>query len=437
MNKKVIKNGLKAFLIGLSLMCVPSFAYAKDDSLVKNPERVRSLKLEGTGWKELLKKKKSRAKKEINLNDFLTVTFDGYDGYGWAKTSFDYEAFSRKYDRAVDLTLEANFMGYFCFSDLIKNCTEVSIVPNGNLSNGDKVTASWDVEYGDINGNVNSDIAISTASQTFTVKGLGEMETFDAFEGVTVEFSGISPDVKASVSLPQDRPESYYYLLSQSEGLSIGDTLTVTIGDETIEEYARESGRRPAQMSREYTVEGVPYYVASPDEIPDENMDKMKSQAEDVLGSTTANWDENVKLDSVKYIGNYFLYKKPDFYTRYTNVIYLIYEIHATQFGKNSDGSQSEKPVDYYWYIGFHDGIVLEDDLFSIDYSDYSMPSGIFWEMSDTFSVSTYDYTQEDDYMQDITEKYFGYEDLDSMFNNLVTAQIDSYTYESTIDSEV
>ena len=66
---------------------------------------------------------------------------------------------------------------------------------------------------------------------TYTVSGLASVNTFDAFDGVDVEFSGISPDGRATVnSLPTAaEAQGLYYTLDENSGLSNGDTVTLTV----------------------------------------------------------------------------------------------------------------------------------------------------------------------------------------------------------------
>ena len=71
-------------------------------------------------------------------------------------------------------------------------------------------------------------------SKEYTVEGLKETKKIDPFEGVTVEFSGTSPNVSAKVvnNSKDEVYENIYYDLSKSYDIKIGDTITVTVSND-------------------------------------------------------------------------------------------------------------------------------------------------------------------------------------------------------------
>ncbi len=379
-----------------------------------------------------------RSSREINLNDYVTVEFAGYEGYGTADVSFDWDSLSSKYDQKIKVD-QSGWGGFYdSFSELLDDCIYMHVDPESGLSNGDEVTVSWDVDTEDLDACIEGTIKISADPETYTVSGLEKGDTFDAFEGVSVEFSGTSPDATAAIIKSADVPSQLSFSLDRSEGLSIDDTVTVRISDESANAYMQEDGLFPEELTKSFPVENVAYYVTDLDQIPEDGMDKMKEQAEDVFNSIVAEWDSEERvLKSMDYVGSYFLTEKEGVENANANMIYMVYNIHATQLGKEANGNQTEESVDYYWYLGFTNGMVLADGTFSIDYNDNITPSAysnFITETGDGFNVITYDYTQEMPWSQEIDLDYTGFKDLDSMFNSVVTSRIDEYNYESTVE---
>ncbi len=256
-------------------------------------------------------------------------------------------------------------------------------------------------------------------------------EYFDAFEDISVEFSGISPNAEAALTVGEGELDADAYSISPTSGLSIGDTVTVSINEEAAESLEQETGRYPEEMSRDYTVEGIAYCVSSLDEIPDEAMEEMKDYAEQVKTEKADSWSHSVhKMNSLDYVGCYFLYEDPDTEMEDANILYLVYKLNVTKFGKNEDGSDENTTFDYYWYAGYTNAMILEDGSFFVDYEDFTEPE---FGSTSSFDVVTYDYTQKDPDDQKIKTGYRGYQDLDTLYTDLIEPLLDDYTCESTV----
>ncbi len=362
-------------------------------------------------------------RKNVNLNDYVSVEFDGYDGYGTAYVTFDTYQLGLDYDDKIQLKDSAVLNGYYdCdFSDVIYDWFDVYLEPAYGLSNGDEVTLRWDAALfyeEQFDAIFKNKVNVSYETETLTVSDLEETQTFDAFEGVGVTFSGTSPDVSAQITfdasaseLPEGAEDYLYYSLSQGDWLAIGDTVTVTLDEDSANSIMQYFGVYPAEMSKDFVVEDVPYYVFSMDQIPDDAFAMMDSQAQDEFQSYVAK-DWNVgTLTSLDYLGSYFLSPKAANSTNYENIIYRIYKYQSRL--------NDEKDVTGYWYCGFYDGIMLPDGTYSMDYMNYSTPG-------DRFQVA-YDNER-------YNATYYGFTDLDSLFNNIVTSKVDEYTYESTVE---
>ncbi len=301
--------------------------------------------------------------KTVDLDDYITVEFVGYDGNGTADVTFDIEALGDDFDSEIRLSGSAEG-DYQSFSEVVADNAYLIIDPETGLSDGDEVTVTWEVDSESIESCVRGKVELLGAEIDYTVSGLTSEENFDADAG-------------------------------------------------------------------DYAVEGFASYVSSLDEIPDEAMAEMKEYAEKVKTDKADSWpqDEHT-MNSLDYVGCYFLYEDPDTDRNDVNIIYLVYKLNVTKFGKNEDGGEENTTFDYYWYAGYTNGMILEDGSFFIDYEDFTEPE---FGPTSSFGIVTYDYTQDDPDDQEIQTDYRGYKDLESLYEDLIEPLLDSYTCESTV----
>ncbi|MCC8152668.1 MAG: hypothetical protein LIO96_14835 [Lachnospiraceae bacterium] len=291
----------------------------------------------------------------------------------------------------------------------------VDVDAGDGLSDGDIVTLDWNVNTSYLESALNAEFTYT--EEEYTVNGLEEMESFDAFENITVEFSGMSPRATASIECSDPDLDSSYFDISPSGNLTIGDTVTVTISESSREQMIQELGKVPEETSREYTVESVAYYATTMDDIPEDALAKMQTQAEDAftVNVVNSNYRDDTSLLSLTYLGCYFLSSKEMESWRHYNIIDLVYEVKINQSGSE---------LTYYWFCQFINAEILDDGTFTMDYGDYDAPTGglSVWVSCDL--------TSEDG----TTHSYGGSADLDSLFNILVASKVDEYNYENTVE---
>lgn len=349
-------------------------------------------------------------KKKIDVMENLTVKFDGYNGHGTVELENAYawenEAFEIAGIESVDdLQILTEAL-------LIEGAVSYEVIPDEGLSNGDVVTVK-----ATINENVaeNYDFKLVAPSEkVFTVENLPEIETVDLFQNVDISYHGIAPYVTAE--LVDASADSYIgfkkFVLDKTDNLCTGDIITVTA--EVDEEEMTNAGYIAEQTTKEFIVPELDKYVEMLDEIPEETISKMNKQFEDAISAQVANlWVEKESLVDANYVGCYMLKAKEDTTVSDYNLFYSVYKI---------DVKNSENEFSYYTYCRFKNIILLKDGTCSVDISDYTMPTGagLFGRVSgEAFRKGKY--------------YYLGYEDIDSLFNNCVTKNIEFYEYESMI----
>ena len=119
----------------------------------------------------------------IDMNDYVTVEFEGTDGEGTASAVFDVDAFTQDYGDQIRFigsddsrnNLEEPGEGDSDGALFVANCIHAEVDPAEDLSNGDTVTLSWDND--DDTASLYFHIAPKCEEQEFEVEGLAEEDT--------------------------------------------------------------------------------------------------------------------------------------------------------------------------------------------------------------------------------------------------------------------
>mgnify|MGYP003289431687 CR=1 FL=1 len=290
--------------------------------------------------------------KTINLNDYLSIDVSRYDGYGNAEVHIDWLAIEDKYGEKIKLTTKAKeeYGGYFetlSVIEVLEDFVDIELDKYHSLSNGDIIKYTWEIDE-ELPEYMNCKLKYEDS--TYTVSGLEEVETFDAFEGLEVTFSGIGPNGRADIiDYPYDT--GLNYSLDKWNGLKNGDVVTVnaTLGWYDEESYIEQYSRLPETMSKEYTVAGLEEYITSYEDIPTTLLEDMKKQAEDTIYSVVAkSYIRGSKLDNLEYAGYVFSYAKEDYdYWGNYNSISIIYKGNLSHSEGKYDTYEVYFPINY------------------------------------------------------------------------------------------
>ena len=426
---------------------------------------------------------------KINLNDYLTVDYNGYDTVGTASSSFDLDRMITENPSAFGLKGEVSEMDLLGVEMQIADSLKGTLNQTSNLSNGDNITYQWNISDEE-SIKEKYPVDFSHEDTSYTISGLEQPEEFDPFENITIEYSGIAPNGTANINTSGAVVDGLIYMADKTADLKNGDVITITVSasdnsssnspawtdyvdeseiygyelddegyegyidsngdfhrfedvvkennnnnnnnnnnsniDSNLKNYCRKKGKIPTVSEKEYTVDGLTSYVMAIDEIPKDMQEKMQSQANDSLQSYSAGWEEDVSMKESEFIGYYLLTAKEGFSANPYNTIYLVYRYTASIHAYVRGGSSDEK-VDgeetYYIFYRYSDIKLLEDGTCSVDLS-----SG---KMCDNSCESNYGYPS--GWGFSVFYKFKGYPDLDSMFNECVTKNIETYNYENTV----
>lgn len=377
-------------------------------------------------------------KTKIDLDQYVDVQYEGYNTIGTATVSFDYKHFVRDYEEDLKLTKEgederkemkqaAEELGLDrSAADFLATYLQGELDKSEGLSNGDTITFKWDLDESEIQERFKCEISFSE-ELTLEVKGLEEAQVFDPFEGYNLSFVGTAPDGRISVEQnpPAGNPRLNYEF-SKNEGLSNGDVVTVSVsayGDDVVKYCVENYGMIPSATSKDFTVEGLPAYVQSSSELTEDTLAKMQKQTEDVITSYVASeWADEASLAGMTYIGNYFIRPKTGVSSSAKNQVVIVYKIDCLlECGEGKDTFKGI--VSGYYPLTFENVVNLADGTQSLDLSDYDK----------TYEYWSYDTGVDDGWWGTLTYRFYGYDNLDNMFNDFITKNVEKYEYENNV----
>ena len=345
-------------------------------------------------------------KKEFDISNYVNFDFEGYDGEGVMTYEVDYKGLMNDLEDAKVK---------FDKSD-VKDSIKVEPEKTTGLKNGDEIKIELDVK-----NKLEKNIKATFIYEDFevTVEGLEERKAFDPFEYVKVVFSGVGPNGTATLENDGNSPIANinYSITSDNRGrkLKNGDIVTVKASvPGGLEKVCYNQGYELTSDTKEYTVAGLDEYATSISQITPAMFDELKKQAEDTFKSTISSWAEDSKLDSVEYVGSYFLTVKEGVNKSKRNIIYTVLHIHATTVAGE---------FDYYFYVAFNNVVVKADGTNNIyEITDVKYPTGTEYSSTAIKQGSGKN------------KRYvIGYKDIDTLFNNAVRANSQYYEIENNI----
>lgn len=362
-------------------------------------------------------------KEKFNVTQYIEPEYTGYNGYGTVTFEGEYDWIDDVMDWYGDsITAEQLWSS----ERELKEVVEFEFEPTEGLSNGDTVTVTAKV------GKKAEDYAfiLDGTEATFTVEGLEEIEEYDPFADIQVVFEGKAPNGTAKMNNNSD-DYTISYEMDKDSGLSNGDTVTVTAVPAhgmKEDEYAQKYGKKLSATEKTFTVEGLATYPKTVDGISEEMYNKMLKQAEDSIKSYCSGWEEGNSLGNLELLGNYMLSVKDGFNANPNNRIYFVFKITANMTGlydeayKNGDDSIHTGTEEFFTYVYFDEIINLPDGITSVDLSRNEMCNNTFdskYGKKGFFGANGYSLR--------------GYTDIDTLFNECVTKNIDKYDYENTV----
>ncbi len=317
----------------------------------------------------------------VELTQFVNVNYSGLNSYATADVSFDFGAFENEVLPEIDGT-ELEQLGVLL---ALESTISVNIDKTENLSNDDEITATitWDEDVVDELG-----FSFKGDEVKFTVSDLEDGTVIDLFEGLVVEYNGVSPE--ATMILGNSSQDAFlknvtYY--SDSFAVANGDEVVITASYNTSE--ATENNYIIDEDKKTITVEGADQYISSYSELDESTLEMLTNQANDIVSSKLASdynrtmyvddytflKSDNINIQSNNLVKSYFFTLKDGISKSYNDVnnsIFLVYEIVATD-SKYPDGITSYVTIYCSQFVSRDTGEVyfsLDDVRYNKSYSN-------------------------------------------------------------------
>jgi len=358
----------------------------------------------------------------IDLNKYVTIEADGYDNAGTAKYEVAWDEFAEDYYKKISLkkkNQEIEFLLTYgaepieIFRDM---CIDYQLENDKDLSNGDIVTFIWDCDEEAAEEYFGCKIKCSDIE--YEVEGLEEIPTFDPFEYISINFTGVSPYAFAEYKLDYTKPEMQYIdvNLSDTGNLEIGEEITVTVNVSKnigVEGFVEKYGVIPGSTEKIYKVEGIPAYITDIADLSEEELKPLTAVDEELRGRITTLWEDPTSLQNVEYVGYYFLKPKPGMGFIFTySQLYVVYK--ATAVNPNVS-----EPFEYYVYDMYENLGTIDGKL---QYGDPAYPvlqSGWIVSTKETFLKGDY--------------RYAGFETLDALYQDKIVNQLATQEFTTNI----
>lgn len=217
---------------------------------------------------------------EINMEKYKLIKTDGDDGFGTATASIDWELIKKDYGDKLTYTEEART----AYGDTLDQKKPIEVIEHGvsldisksvNLSNDEEISYTWNVDKG-ISELVNCRITASNG--TYKVSGLKEIETFDAFKDLDVQFSGTAPFLDVNVDYKGNELNIDDFSWDYPDRLDNGDTFKINlIGNK--EKYYSSLGKVPDKYEKEYEIEGFERLLCDFGPINEKDLSTLRNKA--------------------------------------------------------------------------------------------------------------------------------------------------------------
>lgn len=239
----------------------------------------------------------------LEIEDYLTAEFKGYNGAGELRVSIDYEKLSADLsekipDKRNDLTVQEvvsqieSYISYYFDLDGEKT---------SGISNGDEIRIFAETEenqpYISVVG-----FEVKSGEKNVTAEGLEEPQEVDLMDILNISFSGICPSIDVEKELDTEHPlynyldEDSYYDIPYEISAQNGDTLDITL--EYDEEAVLKAGYKVINNEKSYEISGLDTYDFTLESVDAENLQSLEANLKQQVNTILLN-NENELLENL------------------------------------------------------------------------------------------------------------------------------------------
>ena len=370
--------------------------------------------------------------KTMDINEYTTVEFSGYETVGKAEVCIDEARFYADFIKKSNIknkpknlddieSLDALLDTGVSIADIDENI-DYELDKEEALSNGDNVNLKWKINADYLKKNYG--VKIKSEDAKFTAEGLKEVDIFNPFDDINVIFSGVNGKgtCEIEVTSKDDIYDGIYFTMDKSSKLSEGDTITVTFGEargeELVEYCADHYGMLPKETTKEYKVEGLGEYISSTSQLSNEAIAEMTDKATELFRNDieNANLGElNAKVNGNECVGAVVIYNRDGS----GNKIDIVCKLDVTITSQKQSG---ENILTYYRTASFYDVAVNKNNECSYDLEHCDVNDNSTFEYKTTFkfvgrvkwAAKVYGFESLDDITSFIADTYDVAYDVDS-----------------------
>ncbi|MCI7062674.1 MAG: hypothetical protein MR965_10850 [Lachnospiraceae bacterium] len=306
-------------------------------------------------------------RKTIDLTKYVTIQYSGYNGYGTASMNLDQDKLLDDVSKSIRYSkgdtqkassLIVSLVGY-----------DADLDKASDLKNGDSVTMTFSYDNESLK---KYHLRFKGEGTKRKVKGLKEVRKVNPFDYLNVTFDGVSPNASMDYEKKEDSEDFMNYInfeASQTENLSLGDTVTITATCAYLhqKDFVQEYGCELSAMTQDYAVEGVGDSRFSHSDLEKSDiLNSMKKKAKMVFESELAQQKEYLAHKGLKYEGYYLLIRKEDSPAEDANRVFVIYSTKL-----KTKGNKKSKYRKAYLSIRFRELVKEADGTFTVNLDDY------------------------------------------------------------------
>lgn len=278
----------------------------------------------------------------INLSDYIDVSFEGEDGSATPKAVINKDKIISDFaDKVVYTSRNKNKDSFSSAADEMASDIETNIVfqysKDQNLSNGDEITVMANMDNFNLHDKYN--VTIANASKSVIVDGILNSNATDPFQYIKVEFEGTSPNMSIKTTLADDAPEfmnAVEIIPSKSKDIKDGEEISVSLhfnADELMANYnvnlSPTSKNFTATSSSTEDDSTDSEYIKSTANLNQELLGEMKYKAGELIKQTII-YKNIINVDNINYLGAFTGYNK-DEQSDIKNRVFLVYEVETSE----------------------------------------------------------------------------------------------------------
>ena len=199
---------------------------------------------------------------EINVNDYLSAETKGANSRGSVEWTLNTAAMVTANPEAFRLKDNASLTDISAVTEKINANLYGAFDKAEALSNGDTVNFVWDTSNVKVLEKAYK-VKLLTENYPVTISGLPELQQYDPFEYITIEYLEDGDGVQPIIRIADDIPFRLNYAVRQDGTLHIGDSFIVEVSrkidgrdltQQDLADFLLEQGFEITQSEKEYLV---------------------------------------------------------------------------------------------------------------------------------------------------------------------------------------